>query len=658
VITVNGGATWSTWYNQPTGQLYHLATDDRFPYWIYSGQQDSGTVAVASRSDYGQLTFRDWHPVGGEERDYDIPFPGNPDIVFGSGLGGGLTRWDATTGQVTQVAPWPVSSYGQRPTTVRYRTTWITPFAISALPPHAIYLGMQVLFRSLDGGMSWETVSPDLSGAMPDAASKPECTGDVPVERATACGYGVISTIAPSPLEKDLIWVGMDNGIIQLTRDGGRSWQNVTPPKLPDWSRVWQIDASPTSAGTAYAAIERHRMDDLRPTVYITHDFGKTWRLSNAGLPEDAAVFAVRQDPKKPELLFAGTRRGAFVSFDDGAGWQPLQLNLPTTGINDLLIHGNDLIAATEGRSIWVLDDIAPLRSLPREAVASGAVLLPPSPAYRITANQNRDTPLPLDEPRTANPPAGAVIDYVLPAAVRGPVVLDFVDGQGKVVRSFRSDQTPERPEAGQYFSDEWLQPPAPLPAQPGHNRFVWDLRGPRPRALEYQYSIAAMPGADTPELPQGIFVLPGTYQVRLTAGGRTFTQPLTVVMDPRVKIAPADLKAQNDFYEEVAQALARVTETQEQVQEAADRLKKKEGEEAKRLAAQVAAFQGGRRGGSSEDNLAAIAGVLSPLATDVESGDHLPTGPQREVFAMYSKRLETALAHWQALKNGPLRGQ
>jgi hypothetical protein len=304
-----------------------------------------------------------------------------------------------------------------------------------------------------------------------------------------------------------------------------------------------------------------------------------------------------------------------------------------------------------------VLNDIAPLRSLTRESIAAGTVLLPPSTAYRINANQNRDTPLPLDEPRTANPPAGAVIDYVLPAAVRGPVVLDIVDGQGKVVRSFRSDQTPQRPEAGQYFSDEWLQPPAPLPARPGHNRFVWDLHGPRPRALEYQYSIAAMPGADTPELPQGIFVLPGTYQVRLTVDGRTATQPLTVVMDPRVHVPPADLKAQNDFYEEVAQALARVTEAQEQVQAAADRLKGKKGADAERLAAQVAAFQGGRRGGS-EDNLATIAGVLSPLATDIESGDHAPTKAQREVYAMYGKRLETALAHWQALKNGPLRGQ
>jgi photosystem II stability/assembly factor-like uncharacterized protein len=647
VVTVNGGASWGTWYNQPTGQFYHVATDDRFPYWIYSGQQDSGTVRVASRSDYGQLTFRDWHPVGGDERDYDIPFPGNPDIVYGSGLGGRLSRWDARTGQVQNVAPWPISSYGQDPRTVRYRTTWITALAISKLAPHAIYLGAQVLFRSLDEGQSWEIVSPDLTGATTNA---PDCAGNVPVERARACGFGVISTIAPSPLEKDTVWVGTDSGMIQVTRDSGKSWQNVTPPALADWGRVAQIDASAIAAGTAYAAVDRHRLDDLRPSIYVTHDFGKSWRAASAGLPEDGAINVVRQDTAQPDLLFAGTQRGAFVSFDDGRSWQPLQLNLPTTGVNDLAIHGNDLIAATEGRSIWVLDDYSPLRHL--KNLDAAAALLPPAPAYRLSPNQNRDTPLPLDEPRAANPPAGAVIDYELPAAVRGPVVLDFVDSRGKVLRSFRSDETPKRPKAEQYFTEEWLQAPAALPARPGHNRFIWNLRGPRPRALEYEYSIAAVPGADTPELPQGLFILPGTYQVRLTVDGVTSqatSQPLTVVMDPRVDVKPADLTAQHDFYEAVAQALEKVTEAQEQAQEAADRLKSAQGEEAKRRAAEVALFLGGRRGGS-EDNLAAIAGVLSPLATDVEASDSAPTGPQREVFEMYRKRLETALAHWQAL--------
>jgi photosystem II stability/assembly factor-like uncharacterized protein len=660
VVTINGGASWSSWYNQPTGQFYHVATDDRFPYWIYSGQQDSGTVGVASRSDYGQLTFRDWHPVGGDERDYDIPFPGNPDLVYGSGLGGRLSLWDAKTGQVQNVSPWPVSSYGARPTTVTYRTTWITPIAISLQPPHAIYLGTQVLFRSLDGGQRWETVSPDLTGAAP-APLPADCSGDVPVTRARGCGYSVIATIAPSPLEKDLVWVGTDAGLIHVTRDGGKSWQNVTPSGLPDWSRVAQIDASATSPGTAYAAVDRHRMDDFHPYLFVTHDFGKTWRAATTGL--DDSVDVVRQDPIDPKLLFAGTRRGAFVSFDDGESWQPLQLNLPTSGVNDLTIHGNDLIVATQGRSLWVLDDFSPLRHLKDEVLAAGAALLPPAAAWRLNNNQNRDTPLPLDEPRAPNPPEGAAIDYWLAAAPKGPVMLEIVDGGGQVVRRFRSDETPVRPEARQYFVDAWLQPPSALPARAGHNRFVWDLRYPRPRVLEYDYSIAAVPGTDTHELPQGMFVLPGKYEVRLTVDGHTSSQPLTIAMDPRVQTPAADLAAQRDLYGKVSQALERATDAQEKLHAVTDRLKKLDGElasrkkagalrdEAKRLATDVATFRG-RRG----DTLDAAAGVLNALAIDLESADRAPTEPQREVFETYRKRLDPAIAKWQALAAGPLR--
>ena len=668
VVTVNGGGSWSSWYNQPTGQFYHVATDDRFPYWIYSGQQDSGTVGVASRSDYGQLTFRDWHPVGGDERDYDIPFPGDPDIIYGSGLGGRLSRWDGRTGQVSNVAPWPVSTYGARPTSVRYRTTWVTPLAISTLPPHAIYQGAQVLFRSTDGGQHWETISPDLSGAVPGTK---DCeTGDVPVSRARACGFGVISTIAPSPIDKDLVWVGTDDGLIHLTLDGGKHWRNVTPPGLAEWSRVAQIDASAIASGTAYAAVDRHRLDDDRPYLYVTHDLGKTWRAATSGLPAEGWVAVVRQDTVLPRLLFAGTSRGAFVSFDDGVHWQPLQLNLPTTGVNDLTIHGNDLVAATEGRSLWVLDDISPLRHLGGSVVGND-ILLPPAMAYRVGANQNRDTPLPLDEPRAFNPPAGAILDYVLPAAVRGPVVLEIVDSKGQVVRSFRSDETPKRPEASQYFANDWLRAPSALPARPGHNRFVWDLRGPRPRALEYDYSIAAVPGADTPELPQGIFVLPGTYQARLTADGQTVTQPLRVAMDPRVKTPQADLLAQHEMYAAVSQALARVTDAQERIEEVSKRLKTLDGELAdrpgsaalrdlaKKVAADLAGFgsaPGRRRAARGEDNLAAIAAVLTPLATDLEGADRAPNAPQREAFDLYRKRLDAALAKWQALLNGEIR--
>jgi BNR/Asp-box repeat len=395
-----------------------------------------------------------------------------------------------------------------------------------------------------------------------------------------------------------------------VTRDGGKTWQDVTPKGLPDWSRVAQIEASPVAAGTAYAAVDRHRMDDDHPYVYITHDFGKTWRLAVSGLPDGSHVNVVRQDPLKPEMLFAGTRTGVHVSFDDGASWQTLQLDLPTSGVNDLTIHENDLIAATEGRAIWVLDDYTPLRH------AQGKmVLIPPAKAYRLGANQNRDTPLPLDEPRNPNPPTGAVIDYVLPAGVKGPVVLEFVDPRGQVVRAFRSDEAPKRPEANQYFDDDWLQEPEPLPARPGHNRFAWNLRLPRPKAPEYDYSIAAVPGVDTPVVPQGLIAPPGRYEVRLTVEGRTVTQPLEVVMDPRVNVPAADIEAQRAFYEEISKTLERVAEAIEKSSE-------------------------------PDDELGAVAGVLTGLATDVEGVDRAPTAPQREVFETYRKRLDAALAH------------
>jgi photosystem II stability/assembly factor-like uncharacterized protein len=630
VVTVNGGQSWSSWYNQPTGQFYHVAADDRFPYRVYSGQQDSGSISAASRSDYGQLTFRDWQPAGADERDYVIPFPGNADVVYGSGLGGRVSRWDAKTGQVQNVSPWPVSTYGARPGTVRYRTTWLQPLAISQVAPHAIYASAQVLFRSIDGGQTWQTISSDLTGAAENAK---DCSGDVPVERAKACGYGVISTIAPSPLEKDLVWVGADTGAIHVTRDGGKTWQDVTPKELTskgaDWSRIAQIDASPVAASTAYAAVDRHRMNDDRPYVYVTHDFGKTWRPAAAGLPDGSHVNVVRQDPVRPELLFAGTRTGVHVSFDDGASWQPLQLDLPTTGVNDLTIHGNDLIAATEGRAIWVLDDYTPLRHS-NQATA----LIPPAKAYRLGINQNRDTPLPLDEPRNPNPPTGAVIDYVLPAGVKGPVVLEFVDPRGQVARSFRSDEAPKRPEANQYFDDDWLQEPEPLPARAGHNRFVWNLRLPRPTAPEYDFSIAAVPGVDTPVLPQGLIAPPGRYEVRLTVDGRTVTQPLEVVMDPRVSVPSADIEAQRAFYDEVSKTLERITGAMEEIG------KVKGSPDVDRFL-----------NGPSDDNLGAVAGVLAAIATDVEGVDRAPSAPQREVFETYRKRLDTALAHWQEVR-------
>ncbi|MCW8807721.1 MAG: hypothetical protein OQK79_06360, partial [Rhodanobacter sp.] len=496
VVTVNGGQSWGSWYNQPTGQFYHLAADNRFPYWIYSGQQDSGTVGIASRSDYGSISFRDWRPVGGDERDYDLPDPADANIVFGSGLGGRLSRWNRQTGVVQNVTAWPVSSYGLRPTEYKYHYTWITPIAFAARAPYPLYLGAQVLFRSTDQGQHWGVISPELNGKRAGAT---HCDGKPSAAEARACGYGVIYSIAPSPLSNDEIWIGTDDGLIQLTRDGGKSWHNVTPKGLPAWARISTLDASALQPGTAYAAVDMHRQDEFLPHVWRTHDYGASWTDISAGLPTGSFVDVVRADPVRAGLLYAGTDRGVFVSFDDGGHWQSLQRNLPTAWVRDLLVHGNDLIAATQGRAIWVLDDVTPLRQVSAAIARAPAHLYVPAPAVRVRANENKDTPLPPETPLGQNPPAGAVIDYRLASAAKGPVTLEIRDSGGNLVRRFASNEEVESRQARVYVADVWLNR-TPSPGDgPGHHRFVWDLRHQPPPTVRASYSIAAVPHLPTP---------------------------------------------------------------------------------------------------------------------------------------------------------------
>ena len=607
VVTVNGGKSWSSWYNQPTGQFYHVAADDRFPYWVYSGQQDSGTVGIASRSDYGALSYREWHPVGGDERDYDIPDPSDPESVYGSGLGGGLVRFDGRTGQKAAIDPGVESTYAQRATEVKYRYTWITPIAVSPRPPHALFQGSQFLFRSDDRGHSWKTISPDLSGAIPGTKG---CDGAITMQNAGPCGFGVIFTIAISPRGDNEIWVGTDNGRIQVTRDGGTSWTDVTPKGIAPWSKIATLDVSPLDPATVYAAVDTHRLDDFSPHAWATHDGGRTWTSIAAGLPARGFVQVVRADPVRRGLLYAGTDTGVFVSFDDGASWQSMSLNLPTAWVGDLLVHGNDLIAATQGRAIWILDDVSPLREISGSIAQAPWHLFRPADAVRVRANENHDTPLPPETPLGQNPPAGAVIDYTVRSAPGGPVTLEILDSKGETVRRFSSADKPARPKAERYFAEAWLRPEPELSAAPGHHRFVWDLRSPRPKSAAYDYSIAAVWGDDTPVEPDGILVPPGQYSVRLTAGGKSETRAFNLRMDPRVHTAAQDLASQ---YEAAKRAGQLMDESFAALEDAKEAQKRKPSEAVSALV-------------SGKNSFSAVNARASAAYQAIESADAAPT--------------------------------
>lgn len=522
-ITVNGGRTWSSWYNQPTAQFYHVITDNQFPYWVYGGQQESGSVAIASRGNDGQITFREWHPVGAAEYAYIAPDPLNPNIVYGGGMGPGklaVTRYDKTTGDVEDVGP-----------VGNFRHLRTAPVLFSTVDPHILYFGSQMVHRTTDGGRTWETISGDLSRATYDLPENVSAYPDAAKKQATR--RGVVYSIAPSYLSVDTIWAGTDDGLIHVTHDAGKSWKNVTPPGLTAWSKVAQLDASHFDDQTVYAAINRLRVDDLKPHIYRTHDGGATWQETVRGLPE-GPVNVVREDPVRKGLLFAGTELAVFVSFNDGDDWQPLRLNMPATSIRDLVIHDDDLVVGTHGRSFWILDDISPLRQLTAEVTAAPAHLFAPRVTYRLPRDTNTDTPLPPEEPGGQNPPDGAILYYRLSAAE--PVTLEIFDSTGSPVRRFTSADKPEPPDPNLNVPAYWLRPFQPLSAEPGMHRFVWDLHGaPRHgggRRGGDEPPISAIVH-DTP-VGQGGWMPPGEYEVRLTAGGRSYSQKLVVKPDPR----------------------------------------------------------------------------------------------------------------------------
>ena len=564
IVTVNGGKTWSSWYNQPTAQFYHVSTDSAFPYRVCGGQQESGSACVASRSDYGQITMRDWHPVGVEEYGYVAADPADPDVVYG----GKVTRFDRRTRQVQDVGPPRGPNFRVLRTAPVLFAPIIDPRPVGgAFNTRALFFASNTLWKTVNGGQQWIEVSPDLSRETWTPPANVGVYRDSPAAQPTR--RGVIYTVAPSPIDAAVIWAGTDDGLIHVTRNGGKEWSNVTPPALGPWAKVSLIEPSYFNAAIAYAAINTLRLDDLRPHIYRTKDGGQTWAEIVKGLPSGGIVNVVREDPQRRGLLFAGTEQAVYVSFDDGESWQPLRNNMPATSIRDLVIKDADLVAGTHGRGFWILDDISPLRQITPDIAKVDAFLFRPSTAWRFRWNQNTDTPLPPDEPAAPNPPDGVTISYLLGPGARGSVTLEIIESvTGEVIRRYSSDDPADQPVPDRNMPDYWIRPAPRLATSPGLHRFVWDVRYAPPPVERVTYPIAAIAG-NTPKVPRGMWVAPGTYQVRLTAGGKTLRQAVVVRMDPRVRTSSADLtlqfklsKSLDDMMRQLAQAKAEVSKT------------------------------------------------------------------------------------------------
>jgi len=651
-ISVNGGETWSSWYNQPTAQFYHVITDNQFPYWVYGGQQESGSAGTASRSDWGAITFRDWHPVGTEEYGYVAPDPLHPNLIYG----GKVTRFDMITGQTQDVSPVLLR-------TGKYRFNRTAPLIFSPAAPHTLYLGSNVLFKTTDAGHSWQVISPDLTRE--DPGVPPNLGNMIASDPAQGKHRGVIYSLAPSPLDANLIWAGTDDGLIWLTRDGGQNWREVSPPGLTAWSKIAQLDASHFDPNGVYAAVNRFRLDDLHPYIYRTHDGGQTWEKITTGLPDDAAVNVVREDPVRQGLLFAGTERAIYVSFNDGDSWQSLQLNLPATSMRDLVIHNDDIVVGTHGRSFWILDDITPLRQLNEQIAAARAFLFKPGIAYRVRRNVNTDTPLPPEEPAGKNPPDGAIIDYTLQSAAPAAVKLQILDASGKIVRAFSSTDKPEATteELGKELNVPlyWIRPPQILSDAAGQHRFVWDLRTPPPASLRHEYPISAIVH-DTPRLPVGPAVMPGVYTVKLEVAGQTFSQPLEIKMDPRIT-APVDQLDQQfrlasricDAMNSTFASLAQVRAVRSQLRDLAHQAPKGEIADAIRaLEEKVAPFEEAAAGSgpaAHQQTFAQLNSQFAQLLAVVDGADAAPTQTAQDTTGDLERSLTALQTQWDDLK-------
>jgi len=660
-ISMDEGKTWTAPYNQPTAQFYHVAVDNRWPYRVYGAQQDNTTIAISSRDDDGVIGRQDWYEVGGGESGFIAPDPKDPEVVYANSDSGQMTRYDHRTNNTRDVSVYPLDVSGNGAANLQFRLQWTEPLFVSLHDSNVLYTAAQFVIRSPDQGRTWKTISPDLTRN--DKSKQQPSGGPITLDITSVEYYDTVFALAESPRQQGLLWAGTDDGLIHLTRNDGQTWENVTPKDMPPWSMVSLIDPSPHDAGTAYAAIDRHKLDDLKPLIYRTHDFGKTWTRIAAGIPDGAYVHAVREDPIRKGLLYAGTELGVFYSADDGSHWQALQLNLPTTPVHDLVVKDNDLVAATHGRSFWILDDVSPLRQVAEGFAPADFHLFKPAAAVRLHYPNQVERRLPVGD----NPPAGAVIDYYLknkPAETE-TITLEVLTSDGKVLRRVSNHKTDggEQPE-------EWTDREKPMDVIPdaaGANRFVWDLRREDPEKI---------PGAFySDDGPRGPIVAPGRYQARLTVGGSSQTAPLEVVPDPRLKgqitdqganeLADLSMRTWTDI-DELHKAVNQIRETRARLDtikkwsrdsgaakaviDAANELEAKMAPtEARLLQVKMAA---------SEDNLRypnMLNEQYDTFAGTLDTEDFGPTESQRRVYEYLHGELTAELTKWRAISDGDL---
>ncbi|MGD2152718.1 MAG: glycosyl hydrolase, partial [Gemmatimonadales bacterium] len=634
-VTYNGGATWTRQDNQPTAQFYHVTTTEHFPYHVCGAQQDNSTLCTPSRTTGYGITMQDWYTVGGCESGYIAVRPDNPDVSYAGCYGGQLGRYDRATGQERAINPWPDNPMGWGAADLKYRFQWTYPIVLSPFDPDELYVSANVVFRSRNEGHSWEVISPDLTRN--DKSKQISSGGPITKDNTSVEYYATIFALVPSQHDRNTIWAGSDDGLVWLTRDGGDNWQEITPRNMPEWGLVSIIDESPHEPGAAYLAVNRYKLDDFRPYIFKTTDYGRSWRTIVRGIPEDHYIRVVREDPVRRGLLYAGGEFGVYVSFDDGEHWQSLQLNLPVTPVRDMVIEENDLVAATHGRSFWILDDLTPLHQLDGEVAAADVHLFEPRTTYRMDGGGFGGFVPGVGN----NPPNGAVVYYYLADEPEEEVKLAFLEADGTLIREFSSE-----PESGREEGD--------VAVEAGMNRFVWNLRYP---------DASRFPGmimwAGTTVGPRAV---PGTYQVRLTVGERELTESFEVVKDPRIDATRADLQEQFDFLirirdrvSEANDAVARIRDIRGQIDAAVQRVEGEPfadqvAERARRIKEALSEVENAiyqTKNRSRQDPLnypIRLNNKIAALTGVVSSADAKPTRQSYDVFEDLSGQLQVQL--------------